>query len=163
MNELIESVVCSYDWNDKYLGIDALKKTDYYSCTNPGELKAMIEDTLERIGAVIGRLVGSNDNKIVKQACEYILNNIEGNISVKVLSEILLMNRSYLSEIFKKEFGITLQEYITVVKIERAKRMFLNDKLKAYQVAERLGFKDTEYFGALSKKYTGSSIQNFND
>jgi len=163
MNEMIDNILDSYDWIDKYLGIDLLKKTDYAGCTNLEELKPLVEDSFNRIGTVIGRLVGRNDNKIVSQVCEYTLNNIEGSISVKVLSEILFMNRSYLSEIFKKEFGITLQEYITVVKIERAKRLLLDDKLKAYQVAERLGFKDTEYFGALFKKYTGSSIQNFND
>jgi two-component system response regulator YesN len=163
MNELIDSVVDSYDWIEKYLGIDALKKTDYFCCTNPEEVKTMVEDTLKRVGTVIFRLAGRHENKIVKQVCEYTLNNIEENISVKSISEKLFINRSYLSEIFKKEFGITLQEYITIVKIERAKRLLLDDNLKAYEIAERLGYKDAEYFGGLFKKYTGGSIHNFND
>ncbi len=45
-------------------------------------------------------------------------------------------------------------EYSTMVKIERAKVLLSDGNLKIYEIAERLGFKDIEYFSKLFKKTT---------
>ena len=84
-----------------------------------------------------------------------VLNHIEEDISVKGIAEKLYISKAYLSEIFKQSTGISLLEYITMVKVERAKFLLTTTAQKNYEVAERLGFKDHEYFSKIFKKVTG--------
>jgi len=162
MHGIIDETMKNHDWLEKFVDADALKAVDYSACCgNLEEVKKMANHVLEKLGTVINRLMGCHENKIVRQACEHTLKHIEEEISVKALSEKLFLNKSYLSETFKQEYGITLSEYITIVKIERAKMLLAEGNIKNYQIAERLGFKDVEYFGRLFKKYTGMPLKEY--
>lgn len=155
MHEIIGKTLQTHDWIEMYVDVDSLKTVDYSSCKNQEEMKALAMAVLEKLITVINKLMGCHNNKIVKQACEYTLKHIDEDISVKKLSEKLFINKSYLSEIFKQQVGMTVLEYITMVKMERAKKLLQEGNLKNYQIAEILGFQDNEYFGRLFKKYTG--------
>jgi two-component system, response regulator YesN len=161
MHEIIGETLQAHEWIERFLDVDALKTVDYSSCKNQEEMKALAMDILEKLITVINRLIGCHNSKIVKQACEYTLKNIDEGISVKILSEKLFVNKSHLSEIFKQEFGVTVLEYITMVKMERAKKLLQEGNLKNYQIAEILGFQDSEYFGRLFRKYTGVLPKNY--
>ena len=155
MHEILGESLQTHEWIELFVDVDALKTVDYSNCGNQEEMKALAMAVLEKLITVINRLIGCHNNKIVKQACEYTLKYIDEDISVKILSEKLFINKSYLSEIFKQQLGKTVLEYITMVKMERAKKLLLEGNLKNYQIAETLGFQDNEYFGRLFKKYTG--------
>ncbi len=155
MHEIIGKTLQTHEWIEMFVDVDSLKTVDYSNCKNQEEMKALAMAVLEKLITVINKLMGCRNNKIVKQACEYTLKHIDEDISVKKLSEKLFINKSYLSEIFKQQVGITVLEYITMVKMERAKKLLHEGNLKNYQIAETLGFQDNEYFGRLFKKYTG--------
>ncbi len=97
----------------------------------------------------------------VKTACLEVLNHIEEDISVKLIAEKLFISKAYLSELFKQSTGISLLEYITRIKVERAKYLLISTPLKNYEVADRLGFKDHEYFSKIFKKVTGITPHEF--
>jgi two-component system response regulator YesN len=99
--------------------------------------------------------LGNGSNPIVEQTCSYVLEHITHNLKIKSLADAMFLHRSYLSEVFKLQTGMRLNEYIRRVKLERAKKLILDGQLLNYQVAGQLGFKDVEYFGRLFKKYTG--------
>lgn len=155
MHEIVSETLQTHVWIERFIDVDALKTVDYSLCKSQEEMKALAMGVFEKLDAVINRLFGFHKSKIAKQACEYTLKHIDDDISVKILSEKLFMNKSYLSEIFKQQFGITILEYITMVKMERAKKLLQEGNLKNYQIAEILGFRDNEYFGRLFKKYIG--------
>jgi two-component system response regulator YesN len=94
-------------------------------------------------------------NAIVKQVCSYVLENVDTDLTIKSLAEALFLHRSYLSEVFKQQTGWKLGEYITMVKLERAKKLIEDGQLLGYQIAGKLGYKDVEYFSRIFKKYTG--------
>ncbi len=142
----------TYQWMDLFLDMDGTAAAEY---RNPEEMKASAKDNLGRLIAVTDKLLGTHNSEMVKHACEYILTHVDEEISVRLLSEKLYINKSYLSEVFKQKFGMTLLQYINMVKMERAKKLLREGKLKNYQIAEMLGFNDCEYFGRLFKKYTG--------
>ena len=160
MHEIIDETLKAYGWMERFIDADALKTVDYSTGNTHEKMNRMAADVLEKLGTVIDKLMGCHNNKIVRQACEYALEHIDEGISVKILSEKLFINKSYLSEIFKQKFGITLLEYITIVKMERAKKLLQEKNLKHYQIAEILGFTDIEYFGRLFKKHTGTTLKD---
>ncbi len=101
------------------------------------------------------------DKGIVKQVCQFIFQNIDNNISLSLAADRLYMNKTYISESFKQKIGISFTEYVTLVKMERAKVFLRDGELKTYEIAEKLGYKDTEYFSRLFKKAVGVTPTEF--
>lgn len=102
-------------------------------------------------------IVWKDTDNPVKKACQYVLFNIGDDISVRKVAETLYISKAYLSELFRDMAGISLSEYISMVKIERAKHLLLTTSMKGYEVAEALGYNDHEYFSKVFKKSTGVS------
>lgn len=155
VREMIEEIRKKHPWLDLFTDAEIVMAADYSSFQNLNEMKIFIKAQLEELIAVIHRFSGCRSSDIVKGVCEYVLTHVNEEISVKLLSEKLFINKSYLSEVFKQKYGMTLLKYITMTKIERAKKLLREGNLKNYQIAEMLGFQDNEYFGKLFKKYTG--------
>jgi two-component system response regulator YesN len=97
------------------------------------------------------------DNSPVHKACLQVLLHVEEDISVGSVAQRLFISKAYLSELFKDTAGISLSEYISMVKIERAKYLLLTTNMKAYEIAEALGYNDHEYFSKVFKQKTGIS------
>ena len=85
----------------------------------------------------------------------YIDENILNDISLKKTAEYMQISPAYLSNIFKKETGKTFVDYITIIKMCKAKAMLKNPRNKVYEVGQMLGFKDYSYFYQVFKKYSG--------
>lgn len=112
----------------------------------------------ERLIFAVNKLTVNSRNRLILDVADYILTNVEnGDLSLKSVALEFYTNKTYLSHIFKIEAGISFVNYVTVVKMERAKVLFKND-LKVYELAERLGYNDPEYFGKLFKN-TPASVQ----
>ncbi|MBI9015131.1 MAG: response regulator [Clostridiales bacterium] len=83
------------------------------------------------------------------------------DFSLKKLSDELGYNSSYLSGVFKKQYGMTFQDYLIHTRIEQAKLLLLSTELKNYEVAEKIGFTDVNYFGSRFKKLVGMSPKQY--
>ncbi|WP_282035147.1 response regulator [Metabacillus indicus] len=103
--------------------------------------------------------LNDKENRRHKQAVDYMIQyiyeNYEQNITLNELSEQVFISRNYLSQIFKKATGHSFNYYLTKVRMEKAKQMILEGNLLIYEIAEKVGFKNTPYFSSLFKKYMG--------
>lgn len=94
-----------------------------------------------------------------KQAVDYMIQYINEhyseNITLNELSEQVYISRNYLSQIFKKTTGLSFNHYVNKVRMEKAKYLILEGRFLIYEIAEKVGFKNTPYFSSLFKKYTG--------
>jgi two-component system response regulator YesN len=101
-------------------------------------------------------------NKIITQAIEYINAHIfEPKLTLKEVAENVFVNESYLSRIFKQETGEGLIEYITRKRIEESLVLLNTTDLKAYEIAERVGFSEPHYFSICFKKAVGVTIKEY--
>lgn len=71
------------------------------------------------------------------------------------LSEQLEFSKDYIGKLFKNRTGMTLLEYCTIVKMEKAKEMLQSTNKKVYEISQELGYTTVDYFTRLFKKYTG--------
>ncbi|MBH1942262.1 response regulator [Mobilitalea sibirica] len=125
-------------------------------------LKNTYMEKIENLSTLINLLrLDLQEKGIVKQVCNYILINIDKNITLSIVADRLYMNKTYISESFKQKIGISFTEYVTLVKMERAKVLILKDNLKTYEIAEKLGYKDAEYFSKVFKKVIGLTPTTF--
>lgn len=98
---------------------------------------------------------------LIKETLKYIDENIFNDISLKKACEKFLVTPSYLSSCFKKETGKPFIEYVSIVKMCKAKVLLQNPQNKVYEVGLMLGYKDYTYFYQVFKKYIGCSPSDF--
>ncbi|ULO06171.1 AraC family transcriptional regulator [Paenibacillus sp. 19GGS1-52] len=91
----------------------------------------------------------------------YIFNHLYEELSLDKLAEVAGLNGSYLSQLFKKETGIAISDYIQRERIEEAKRLMEYSGITLSDIATRLHFNDQSYFTKVFKKYTGTTPRQF--
>ena len=77
------------------------------------------------------------------------------DVSLDSISEILNINSSYLSMLFKKSFGVNFVDYLTDLRIRAAKELLADPLLSTAEVARLAGYENPNYFTRVFKKTTG--------
>ena len=133
---------------------------------NEAELKDLINKAIYNINQNSKQpdhINAVNYSLPVRLACEYIEKNFQENINLNKISNYVSLSKNYFCNIFKKETGITIWDYLIKIRMEEAKQMLLDTGLKTYEVSERVGYDDPSYFGRLFKKYTDFTPIEFRD
>ncbi len=107
--------------------------------------------------------VSGTSNANFMSAIKYVNNNYTTDISLKSVADTLHMNPNYISQLFKKETGLTYTQYLTNLRISKAKQLLQNTELTINEVCEATGFNDYFYFLKTFKKNVGISPGKFLD
>ena len=88
---------------------------------------------------------------------KYVKNNLERKLTLKDISRNLHCSTVTLTEHFRKEFGITINEYITKKRMNLSETMLISTDKPLREIASLCGFPDVEYFSRTFKKFHGIS------
>lgn len=88
---------------------------------------------------------------------QYIHDNFAEDMTLGDLADKVNISRNYLSDIFKNFVGDTFNNYLTRVRMEKAKELLLEKNMLVYEVASQVGYKNVPYFSTLFKKYIGNN------
>ncbi len=97
----------------------------------------------------------SHNDEHIKEAQEFIDNNIKEKITIDKLSDLVKLGRRSFERRFKSATNNSVLEYINRVKIEFAKRSFETSRKNINQVMYDVGYTDTKAFRTIFKKITG--------
>lgn len=114
----------------------------------------MVEDFTRRVETV---RCGIGASQLIRSVREYILLHLDRNITTAELSHTMNMNRTYLCKRFLEETGLTVNHFITAVKMDEAKRLLEITKKTSAEIAQILGYSTQSYFQNVFKKYTGKT------
>lgn len=67
----------------------------------------------------------------------------------------------HANSVFKKNFGCTMFDYLTKIKIAKAKELLKNTDMKVYEIADHIGYSSKAYFTSLFKEYTGVTPKEY--
>ncbi len=95
------------------------------------------------------------DDKLVYKIGKYAVVHVDEMLSLNDVSRGVFLNSSYISHIFKKTTGVNFVDFMTDVKIDRAKVLLRNPDVLVKEVSQILGYSAQEYFSRLFKKRTG--------
>ena len=117
----------------------------------------------ERAPAIPGLKKGDK-SKYVLQAMGYIGEHYsDPNITVAEIAQSIGISEGHLSHTFKKETDYTLLNYLTRYRIHKAMELLRDCRVKVYEVAQQVGYKDITYFSATFKKVVGISPSEYQD
>ncbi len=97
----------------------------------------------------------SKDIKPIREIKKYIEENYMEEISLGQLAELVDMNASYLSSVFKKETGMTYSEYLILCRVKQASRLLVETNLSIGEIAHQSGYQDARYFSKQFSKQVG--------
>lgn len=120
-------------------------------------LPELLEQTIGFIGRAVERSRSSLPlNMDISKAIQYIKTHYDQDITLQQVADHVHLSLGYLSNLFKRELDITFVEYLTQYRIERAKELLLQTRLKSYDIAVKVGFSpEYTYFSKVFKKLTG--------
>ena len=85
----------------------------------------------------------------------------DSQFSLKSLASDLGFSPTYLSSLIKKELGLPFQDYLVRERVKQAKLLLLTTDLKIYEIAEKVGFEDMNYFTQRFKQIAGVTPRQF--
>lgn len=119
----------------------------------------LIGNISQSLGGGLAACKGVN----AEQLSAYIDKNIENIATLDDLSDHMHINKSTLTDIFKKIFGMTPMRYVIHRRMEKAKELLLYSDLSISEISEKLGFSSIYYFSKAFKEREGLSPLSFRE
>jgi YesN/AraC family two-component response regulator len=142
--------------------IDVLKQSyrDYFSLSRiatSNEVVLWLEQLKDDLLDYISAENSISYTRIIAQAKHYLSSHFTEDITLKEVADTVHISPSYLSAELKKQTGLAFKEYLTSLRIEKAKNMLEETDLKIYEVSEKVGYgyDNSYYFDRVFKKMTG--------
>ncbi|ASA20711.1 response regulator transcription factor [Paenibacillus donghaensis] len=121
------------------------------------ELLQFTESYLLEVCAFVQAKRSSKASEVIEKIRSLIEARYEQNLTVADIAEGVYLSPTYVRLLFKQETGETLFEYLTRVRIEKAKSMLRDPQNKLYEICYAVGYSDPSHFSKLFKKITGST------
>ena len=126
------------------------------------------EDLCAWISAALNEFIelvySSQDAKKITQigpAINYIDANYDKPISLTDIAKASFLSVSRLAHIFKEQMGITLIDYLTSVRIERAKQLLFATEQSCTEICFQVGYNNQSYFTRTFKELVGMTPLQF--
>lgn len=108
------------------------------------------------LGEELGESFGGLTPQKLKQATEYINDNLAGELSLAVIAEATGISAYHLAHLFKQSTGLAPHQYVIKMRVEEAKRLLAETNLTVGEIAQRVGYTHSR-FSALFHRHVGIS------
>ncbi|WP_127498763.1 response regulator [Paenibacillus glycanilyticus] len=127
------------------------------SFTDWRQIISVIEQQLERLSNVLGDGAERSCDDIIDSVQQYVQQHYDEDLSLQWVSDKYFIHPNYFSKRFKQIVGISYNDYVTRVRIERSKELLKTTTLKIARISQLVGYEDQGYFCSVFKKVTGVS------
>lgn len=100
---------------------------------------------------------------VLRRALEYIDRNFSHPIQLSDVAEDVGVSHAYLSNLFTRHLGLSFVDQLTDSRMEKARRLLLEQKLSVKEISSLVGYQDPNYFSRLFKKQTGMSPTEYHE
>lgn len=99
----------------------------------------------------------SNNLTLSDRICRYLSDNIGVPFNSENIEKRFYLSYKYMAHLFKKEKGVTMQQYHNSIRMDEACRLLCSTLMSIGEIADKLGFSDELYFSRCFRNYTGKS------
>jgi two-component system, response regulator YesN len=123
----------------------------------------------EQVHKILGEVLAYRDSQpngqyklLIRRAIEYLeYHYMDADLSLNEMAAQANLSASHFSVVFSQEMGQTFKEYLTEVRINKAKELLRMTSLRSADIAYQVGYNDPHYFSSVFKKNTGFSPIEF--
>ena len=114
------------------------------------------------VGSDTDSVMRTKRNSVIQKAKRFIdANYMRPDLSLNSVASSVNMSPNHFSTVFSQEAGKTFIEYLTCVRIDKAKKLLLKSDMKCSDITFEAGFSDPHYFSFIFKKNTGLSPREY--
>ncbi len=128
---------------------------------NLNELRAWIFDRVEQLIKLVQDCRNLRQQDIMKKITAYIHHNYHRDITLEEVAGAVFLSPCYLSRIFKQAQGVNFIDYLTHVRLEKAKILLESNSDSITQIARKVGYQDPKYFSTVFKKHEGCTPSEY--
>jgi AraC-like DNA-binding protein/ligand-binding sensor protein len=104
-----------------------------------------------------------SESPLVRRARAYILANQADPIDLAKVAHAMHVSTFYFCKIFKKATGLTFTQYLSRVRVEKAKKLLLNPHLRISEIAYNVGFQSLTHFNRVFRQVVGQSPTEYRE
>ncbi len=123
----------------------------------------MMHDMIYKYCGLVKSHSMKNYSMMVQKAITLIDSDLTTDLSLRKQAELLNVNASYLSSLFKKETGVTLTEYVSKKRIDHAAFLLTSTNMQIQAIAQQCGIFDVNYFTKTFKKIMGKTPKEYRE
>ena len=102
-------------------------------------------------------------SEIVQKAVGMIEEHYTQELTVKSAAEALHVSVVYLGQVFKKETELSFNQYVNFIRIKKAQQLLLHTGQTINEIADAIGYNNTNYFSKMFKKLNGLTPKEFRE
>lgn len=126
------------------------------------EMIEMLQNLIEEWSSAMYKKKEKNYYSHVDQALKYMQGNFhDSSLTLQKVAELIHVSTPYLSNLFKMEKGFNFGDYLLELRMKKAMELLGEGNIKTYEVSEKVGYSNPQYFGICFKKYTGVTPAEF--
>jgi two-component system, response regulator YesN len=181
----IGETACKSSLIKNYIFIDLVLATAKFVNELGGSIDQIIPD-LNRIGAILAGIktieqikaqaqeivfgaLAFRDSQatnqyagMIRQAQEYIVRHyMDAGLALNQVATQVSLSPCHFSAVFSQETGTTFKEYLTEIRIKKAKELLRTTSLRSSEISEQIGYNDPHYFSYVFRKSTRLSPKEF--
>lgn len=123
----------------------------------------MMHDMIYKYCALVKNHSMKNYSLLVQKVITIIDSDLTADLSLHRQAEMLNVNASYLSTLFKKETGMTLTEYVAKKRVDHAAFLLVSTNMQIQNIAQHCGIFDVNYFTKIFKKNKGKTPKEYRE
>lgn len=101
------------------------------------------------------------NNTLIQEAIRFIENNFDQDINLEAVAGYVHLNTQYFCRYFKSQTGINFTDYLSSLKIKKAKEMLIHTNKNITEISMSLGYGDSSYFSKVFFKAVGMTPNKF--
>jgi len=110
---------------------------------------------------VTSRVSDTSVHRVVRHAIDALQARYAEDVGLETIADELGVSAPYLSRLFKSEMGVNFKEYLTRIRLDKAREGLRNTNNRIYEIAYSVGYPDQKYFCEIFKKRTGMTPREY--
>lgn len=124
------------------------------------QLKELLEEVLQLVDR---QPVEKEFSEMTQKVIAILQSNYRQDLTLKFVADELHVNAVYLGQVFKKEMHNSFSQYLNQIRIKRAQQLLLHSNLNINEIADEIGYNNTNYFSKMFKKLNGITPKEFRE
>ncbi|NYT57867.1 helix-turn-helix transcriptional regulator [Alcaligenaceae bacterium] len=132
-----------------------------YATGQPGRLRLFVTPLMYYLPPVI-QIEENNEQQLLTSVKQYVANG-PATLGLDDLAYVTGCSKKHLSSIFRKQYGISLSQFLREERMCRAQRLLVQTSLGVQEIAQRLGYSSTANFSNAFRDHVGMSPSDFRE
>ncbi len=125
------------------------------------KIETWLYEVIEVAFELMNKVSLTRAQQIINQAIDFMKKNYHRQISLEEVARVVYLSPAYFSTLFKQQTGISFSQYLTRLRVDKAKELLDKTWLSISEISQAVGYTTVDYFCRIFKKMTGTTPSNY--